>query len=33
VVGWLMVDYWLSDVIWLMIGLWFVQIIVVYFWA
>jgi len=28
-----MVDYWLSDVIWLMIGLWFVQIIVVYFWA
>jgi hypothetical protein len=33
VVGRLMVDYWLSDVIWLMIGLWFVQIIVVYFWA
>lgn len=33
VVGTLMVDYGLSGVIWLMIGLLVVQIIAVYFWS
>ncbi len=33
VVGWLMVDYGLPGVIWLMIGLLLVQIIAVYFWG